>query len=376
MWGQYCNQTVDPLSCIPAESYFPGGDLSGVKSYNQTKANMVSCKSSSKTSCLGDGEPKVYSLDVLGVAQEFTIMARDIKFNVTAANNSGNVNGINLMSFARHGAIPSASLHDYSSDLSKTPLSILSPKVGRWYISILPVSTLKEPGGTQNNGTKVCYSMESQVLECPFGKAGANCTWERYVLQFMDFWLSFMAVVSTFVYLATIDEVFQRAIHTAVAILTALMAATKATRSSNIVLVIAIGALGLLIGWLIEISTNCRSFSFSIGCSLNVTHSWQNFKGWVQNLIQTLFRRFRWGFLLAGFATLAMAAISWKLETSESYWIWHSVWHVTIYTSSLFFLCSKSSSVNNENQRPPDRNYELTRQDSFSRGVAGLENGT
>lgn len=183
MWGQYCNQTVDPLSCIPAESYFPGGDLSGVKSYNQTKANMVSCKSSSKTSCLGDGEPKVYSLDVLGVAQEFTIMARDIKFNVTAANNSGNVNGINLMSFARHGAIPSASLHDYSSDLSKTPLSILSPKVGRWYISILPVSTLKEPGGTQNNGTKVCYSMESQVLECPFGKAGANCTWERYVLQ-------------------------------------------------------------------------------------------------------------------------------------------------------------------------------------------------
>lgn len=46
----------------------------------------------------------------------------------------------------------------------------------------------------------------------------------------MDFWLSFMAVVSTFVYLATINEVFKRAIHTAVAILTALLAATKATR--------------------------------------------------------------------------------------------------------------------------------------------------
>lgn len=148
-------------------------------------------------------------------------------------------------------------------------------------------------------------------------------------------------------------------------------------------------------------------FILSSKVTLLVYCSWQNFKGWVQNLIQTLFRRFRWGFLLAGFATLAMAAISWKLETSESYWIWHryedtwenilclclcllrvylslmraqkmffSVWHVTIYTSSLFFLCSKSSSVNNENQRPPDRNYELTRQDSFSRGVAGLENGT
>ena len=53
------------------------------------------------------------------------------------------------------------------------------------------------------------------------------------MFQFMDFWLSFMAVISTFIYLATIDEVLKRAIHTAVAILTALMAATKATRYMN-----------------------------------------------------------------------------------------------------------------------------------------------
>lgn len=51
----------------------------------------------------------------------------------------------------------------------------------------------------------------------------------------MDFWLSFMAVVSTFIYLTTIDEVFKRAIHTAVAILTALMAITKATRYMDLV---------------------------------------------------------------------------------------------------------------------------------------------
>jgi hypothetical protein len=38
--------------------------------------------------------------------------------------------------------------------------------------------------------------------------------------------------------------------------------------------VIAIGALGLLIGWLIEISTNYRSFSFSIGFSLNMLDRW------------------------------------------------------------------------------------------------------
>lgn len=50
----------------------------------------------------------------------------------------------------------------------------------------------------------------------------------------MDFWLSFMAVVSTFVYLTTIDEVHKRTIHTAVAILTAIMAITKATRYAKL----------------------------------------------------------------------------------------------------------------------------------------------
>lgn len=39
-----------------------------------------------------------------------------------------------------------------------------------------------------------------------------------------------MAVVSTFVYLADIDEVSRRTIHTIVAILTALMAETGPTR--------------------------------------------------------------------------------------------------------------------------------------------------
>lgn len=46
----------------------------------------------------------------------------------------------------------------------------------------------------------------------------------------MDFWLSFMAVIGTFVYLSTADEAVKRTIHTVVAILTALLALTKATR--------------------------------------------------------------------------------------------------------------------------------------------------
>lgn len=37
---------------------------------------------------------------------------------------------------------------------------------------------------------------------------------------------------------------------------------------------IAIGALGLLIGWLIELMTKYRSFSFSIGFDFNMLDRW------------------------------------------------------------------------------------------------------
>lgn len=49
-------------------------------------------------------------------------------------------------------------------------------------------------------------------------------------MQFMDFWLSFMAVVGTFVYVTDIDEGSKRTIHTVVAIVTALMAMNGPTR--------------------------------------------------------------------------------------------------------------------------------------------------
>lgn len=207
---------------------------------------------------------------------------------------------------------------------------------------------------------------------------GTWCPLEFNTLQFMDFWLSFMAIVSTFVYLATMDEGLKKAVLTAVAILTALMAVTKATRPSNIVIVMAIGISALVIGWLIEFTTKYRSFSFPIGFSLNIIERFQGVRGWLKNLIKIIVRRFRWGFVLAGFTALAMAVISWTLENTETYWIWHSIWHVSIYTSSFFFLCSKASTestestvdtgiVDTENQRPPNGAYELTRQDSFSR---------
>ncbi|XP_020581043.1 uncharacterized protein LOC110025101 [Phalaenopsis equestris] len=191
---------------------------------------------------------------------------------------------------------------------------------------------------------------------------GSWCALSFHALQFMDFWLSFMAVVSTFVYMATIDEASKRAIHTAVAIVTALLAVTGATRSENVVIVIAIGTLGLLVGWFLEFSSANRSlwpprFGFSM------LDRWQSIKRWCWNLINTLLKRFRWPFIFLGFIGLALAGTSWTLETNRNYWFWHSLWHISIYTASFFFLCS-TRPKNNDNQVPE---YELTRQNSLPR---------
>lgn len=197
---------------------------------------------------------------------------------------------------------------------------------------------------------------------------GTWCPLGFGVLQFMDFWLSFMAVVSTFVYLADISERSKRAIHTVVAIVTALLAETAPTRSTNIGVVIAIGASGLLIGWLIEFCARYRSLSFPVHVTLNIVERWEAIKVWIRNFIKLLIKRFRWWILLVAFAALAMAAISWTMESYKNYWIWHSLWHVSIYTSSFLFLCSKAKTiVACDDPPPPNGNYELTRQDSFSR---------
>ncbi|KAK7274376.1 hypothetical protein RIF29_15461 [Crotalaria pallida] len=621
MRGEFCNSTVYPLSCIASDIY-KSSSLEDTLT-KPLMENAMTCKSNFDTFCVQEGVISTYSLDVTSMAEDLTITAANIRFNNTPSDNASSANDFKLMCFARHGAMASETLHDYSSDLNKAPLIIQSPLIGQLYISILPVNLTKMFGGTRGSDVKVCYSLQSKVLQCPLGKAGPNCTmgsytlqtvlsrgprpfesyylpigegassanfplepllnsssiggetdniwtyftldlprgaagrnihirlssdvkisyevyarfgglpsldsWDYYyanrtrksdqsmffvlydssddnvdfyiiyaregtwgfglrrlntgsdsskgqtimslslegcpkrcsshgdckysfdasgltsysfcscdrnhggydcsieivshkghvvqsifliasnaaailpaywalrqkafaewvlftssgiasaiyhacdvgtwcvlsysVLQFMDFWLSFMAVISTFVYLATITEENKRAILTAVSILTALLAATKATRSSNIVLVIVIGAVGLLIGWLIEMSSKYRSLS--IGFSLNFLQSLQTVKQRLCDLVKTILRRFRWGFALAGFVALALAGSSWVLESSQTYWFWHSFWHVAIYTSSFLFLCSKVNIVDTENQLPSAGNYALTRQNSF-----------
>ncbi|KAL6494003.1 hypothetical protein OROGR_031912 [Orobanche gracilis] len=198
---------------------------------------------------------------------------------------------------------------------------------------------------------------------------GTWCALSFHVLQFLDFWLSFMAVVTTFVYLSTISDVSKRTIHTVLSIITALLAETGPTRSKNIGYVLGLGAAGLLLGWLFEFGARNYSFSCSGELHLNIYHRWEITKGWIRSIIKTIILRFKWGFILAGCLALAVAAVSWKMESTESYWIWHrSLWHIFIYTSSFLFLCSKAKVETCENERSSDGSYALPRQNSFIGG--------
>lgn len=118
--------------------------------------------------------------------------------------------------------------------------------------------------------------------------------------------------------------------------------------------------------------------------------------------MMAIYRYFRWGYVLLGLIAMSMAAISWTREDSKTYWIWHrykiihnccttmiphpqkkdcfphvfslivpssffSIWHISIYTSAFFFICSKAKTQNVDNQEAPAAaSYELTRQESFA----------
>ncbi|XP_018479147.2 uncharacterized protein LOC108850055 isoform X1 [Raphanus sativus] len=129
---------------------------------------------------------------------------------------------------------------------------------------------------------------------------GTWCVLTYNVLQFMDFWLSFMAVIGTFVYLSTANEAVKRTLYVAVAILTALLALTQATRASNIIIVLAIGSLGLLFGFLVEFVTKYRSYCGSAAFSLTMLDRPRAVKEWFSNLMKTVKKRFRWEFVAAG----------------------------------------------------------------------------
>lgn len=179
MTGNFCNSPVYPFSCTTSDV---NNALKATEN-NTMLENLMTCKSNLKTFCAHEGVPNIFSLDIINVAEEFTVMASDVRFSGTSSNKTTGANDVGLMCFVRHGAMPSATVYDYSSDLNKAPLVIHSPLIGRWYITIIPINLVN----TQDSNVMACYSVESHMLQCSLGKAGPNCTMDIYTLQVVFF---------------------------------------------------------------------------------------------------------------------------------------------------------------------------------------------
>lgn len=171
---------------LPKPSTIQGKQVESNSSIFIRTENMITCKDPIESSCLRYGDFKLYFLDVVNVASQFTITANDFKFNQTSSvNNSTMPDGILLMCYARYNAMPLSSLHDHSANISSTPLIVKSPKIGRWYIAVQAINQTKENTKTQESyfEGKLCFSFEWKVHECINGKAGLNCSWEAHMLQ-------------------------------------------------------------------------------------------------------------------------------------------------------------------------------------------------
>ncbi|XP_059658383.1 uncharacterized protein LOC132304660 [Cornus florida] len=183
--GEFCSKTVYDLVCGYYDiNEFSRNEQVASQMMDQTVGDVVSCKNSLEASCFELMEQKLYSLNFGETAEKLIIMVKSSKFDQTAfINYTMEASGISLMCYARYSALPTPTLHDYSSNLSKGPLVIPLPKVGTWYFIIQPVNQPNLYGGGVEEKSNFCYSLEWDVLQCPLSKAGPNCNWKRYKLQ-------------------------------------------------------------------------------------------------------------------------------------------------------------------------------------------------
>ncbi|XP_021754199.1 uncharacterized protein LOC110719550 isoform X2 [Chenopodium quinoa] len=482
-WGQFCDKKLHRLQCVPVNSHDDN-----TQSKQVIGGSEVACRNHLRSCHMPDMSPKLFFLNVENMSVELRFSAYDIRLgNQSIRINDTGHGAISLIVYARNGAVPSTSLYDYFTDISRKQLVIKTPKLGTWYFYIVPDVThtvnVRDKSLHKTQVKQLCYSLRWKILNyplqvyvssnqrvkfdivnaqegkwsfglirrpnsrknlesqtdlflsvescadncsgygtcidvdalrsCSFCKCdtfhgGFDCSievvprseqklqilflvvsnaaallpaicalWKRSyaewvvflssgvasaiyhacdvkwrcvleygTLQFMDFWLSFVAVISTFIYMVSVSEALKRGILSVVWILIALMALSDATSSRNIKFVIIIGVACLLITWLVESSTKLIAFS---------THSQRPTisSSWFLENMKKMLRSFRWRFLVAGFVALALAAISWNLEDIETYWIFHSTWHVAMYTAAFFFLCSKVN-LQSEGSKPDE----------------------
>jgi len=146
---------------------------------------IVTCSGSSH-SCHGELSRKLFFLDVQNLSEEMVLTSKNVKLRYKKATRFNNNSGdqVSLMCYARNGATPTDRLFDYSGDISKAPLVIKLPRLGTWYFYIVPIRT---HGSSNESGMhpmpQLCHSLHWEVFGCPSGKAGPNCSWERYTIE-------------------------------------------------------------------------------------------------------------------------------------------------------------------------------------------------
>ncbi|RAL54162.1 hypothetical protein DM860_004633 [Cuscuta australis] len=170
--GQFCNQSVTPLLCKDGYTL----PETGLKT--NLGGNVISCQGADEVSCRGYGEFDVYYFDVFGITERVILTASNVRLKQSHFSNvTEKDNRIPLMVYLRFRAMPLTTMHDYSGDITDAPLVILSPKIGRWYVTVQPLNM------SETVNASICYSLRTEILQCPVNKAGLTCTWERYMLQ-------------------------------------------------------------------------------------------------------------------------------------------------------------------------------------------------
>ena len=99
------------------------------------------------------------------------------------------------------------------------------------------------------------------------------------------------------------------------------------------------GLAGLVLGWTLEFLRSEREREHP---RVGWVEWWERCRRPVPvwAVVQKVVQRYRWPYLLAGAAALGVAKLNWWFETAETYWVWHSLWHCSIYGSAFLFLCA------------------------------------
>jgi len=133
----------------------------------------------------GDLSPHLFFLNVQDSSEELALTAKNLTLGAEPIGTKNNRSGrVSFMCYARNGATPTEKLFDYFSDISKSPLTIKLPKLGSWYFYIVPIISHGISGESgMHSVLRPCHSLQWEVHGCPPGKAGRDCSWERYTTK-------------------------------------------------------------------------------------------------------------------------------------------------------------------------------------------------